>query len=63
MMDTYNKMLTQITTERNAFEKSWKLRESQVQHLMSGISGIMGELQEAAGPALPQVKSLELDSA
>jgi hypothetical protein len=63
MMETYNKMLLQITTERNAFEKSWKLRESQVQHLMSGISGIMGQIQEAAGPALPPVKSLELDSA
>jgi hypothetical protein len=62
MMETYNEMLTQIERERVAFEKFWKLRESQVKHLKSGVSGIVGELQEAAGPALPPIKSLELDT-
>jgi len=63
MMETYNEMLGQIERERVAFEKFWKLRESQVKHLKSGVSGIMGELQGAAGPAFPPVKSLELDGA
>jgi hypothetical protein len=62
MLETYNAMLEQITRERNAFEKSWKLREAQVNHLMSGVSGIMGQLQDAAGPALPTIKNLELTS-
>ncbi len=60
MMETYAQMLEQITKERNVFEKSWKARESQVRHLMLGVSGIVGQLQDAAGPALPVIKSLEL---
>lgn len=60
MVEVYNDMLTQITKERVAFEKSWKLRESQVQRLLSGVSGIYGNIQGAAGPALPPIKSLEL---
>lgn len=61
MMETYNQMLEQITKERSAFEKTWKLRESQVNHLMAGVSGIVGQIQGAAGPALPPIKNLELE--
>lgn len=61
MVEVYKDMLTQITKERVAFEKSWKLRESQVQRLLTGVSGIYGQIQDAAGPALPPIKSLELD--
>jgi hypothetical protein len=62
MVEVYNDMLSQITRERVAFEKSWKLRESQVQRLLSGVSGIYGNIQGAAGPALPPIKSLEFDT-
>lgn len=62
MVEAYQEMLTQITRERVAFEKSWKLRESQVHRLLSGVSGIYGQIQGAVGPALPPIKSLELDS-
>lgn len=62
MIDVYNEMLGQITRERTAFEKSWKLREGQVQRLLSGVSGIYGSVQGIAGPALPPIKSLELES-
>ncbi len=61
MVEVYNEMLGQITRERVAFEKSWKLRESQVHKLLSGVSGIYGQIQGAAGPALPPIKSLELE--
>jgi hypothetical protein len=63
MVEVYTSMLEQITKERVAFEKSWKLRESQVHRLLSGVSGIYGQIQGAAGPALPPIKNLELDSA
>jgi len=63
MVEVYNDMLTQITRERVAFEKSWKLRETQVQKLLTGVSGIYGSLQGAAGPAIPSIKSLELGGA
>jgi hypothetical protein len=62
MIEVYNDMLTQVTKERVAFEKSWKLREAQVRRLLSGVSGMYGQIQDAAGPALPPIKSLELDS-
>ena len=61
MVEVYMDMLMQITKERVAFEKSWKLRESQVHRLLSGVSGIYGQIQGAAGPALPPIKNLELD--
>ncbi len=60
MMGTYTDMLDQITKERNVFERTWKLRESQVHRLMAGVSGIVGQIQGAAGPALPPIKNLEL---
>jgi hypothetical protein len=62
MIEVYNDMLTQVSRERVAFEKSWKLREAQVHRLLSGVSGMYGHIQDAAGPALPPIKSLELDS-
>lgn len=60
MVTTYQEMRTQIDRERMALEKSWKQREAQVTRLMNGISGIYGSIQDKAGPALPQIKNLEL---
>jgi len=61
MLETYKEMQEQITRERMAMERSWKLRETQVQKLMSGVSGVYGSLQGIAGPALQNIKQLELD--
>ncbi len=61
MLETYSEMQEQITKERMAMERSWKLRESQVQKLMSGVSGVYGSLQGIAGPALQNIKQLELN--
>ncbi|MCX6793568.1 MAG: DUF2130 domain-containing protein [Candidatus Gottesmanbacteria bacterium] len=60
MVEVYTDMLSQVNRERVAFEKSWKLREAQVRRLLTGVSGIYGQIQGAAGPALPPIKSLEL---
>lgn len=62
MREIYTAMLEQITKERIAYEKSWKLREAQAQHLLKGVAGIYGQIQGAAGPALPPIKDLELDA-
>lgn len=40
-------------------KRQWKLREMQVNRLITGVSGIYGSMQGIAGSALPQVKSLE----
>mgnify|MGYP001565350145 CR=1 FL=1 len=60
MIRTYQDMQEQITRERTAFEKSWKLRETQVNRLLSGVAGIYGSMQGIAGPALPSIRNLEL---
>lgn len=63
MVEMYFDMKMQITRERIAYEKLWKQRETQVDGLLKGISGIYGGMQGIAGTALPQVKNLELGSA
>jgi len=60
MLGTYQEMNEQISKERAVAERQWKLREMQVSKLISGVSGIYGSMQGIAGPALPQVKYLEL---
>jgi hypothetical protein len=62
MVGIYGEMQIQISKERAVAERQWKMREMQVSRLMGGVSGIYGSLQGIAGSALPQVKSLELDS-
>lgn len=60
MVAIYTEISDQITKERTVAEKQWKMREVQVQRLLTGVSGIYGSMQGIAGTALPQVKNLEL---
>jgi hypothetical protein len=60
MVETYKDMQEQIGRERTAFEKSWKMREAQVNRLLSGVAGIYGSMQGIAGPSLPTIGTLEL---
>lgn len=60
MIEIYRDMQGQIQKERVAFERSWKLREQQVNRLLSGVAGIYGSMQGIAGAALPSIKTLEL---
>lgn len=60
MIDTYKEMKKQIDDERSAFERMWKKREVQVNRLLSGVSGMFGEMQGIAGSALPTISSLGL---
>ena len=62
LVDTYQEMKGQIFKERVAFEKSWKVREQQVNKVLLGISGVYGSLQGIAGSVLPTIKKLELES-
>ncbi len=59
MMEVYEDMKDQIQRERNALERSWKLREQQVTRLMSGVAGMYGSMQGIAGQALPSIKQLD----
>ena len=60
MMGTYMEMQDQISKERAIAERQWKMREMQVNKLITGVSGIYGSMQGIAGSALPQVRNLEL---
>jgi hypothetical protein len=60
MIETYKEMKKQIDDERSAFDRMWKKREVQVNRLLSGASGMFGEMQGIAGTALPTISSLGL---
>lgn len=60
MIEIYLEMQNQIGKERASMERSWKLREMQVQRLLSGVSGMYGSMQGVAGSSLPTIKNLEL---
>ena len=62
MIETYQEMQKEIQKERVSFERSWKLREMQVNKLLTGVAGLYGSMQGIAGAALAPMKSLELPS-
>lgn len=62
MIETYQEMQKEIQKERVSFERSWKLREMQVNKLLTGVAGLYGSMQGIAGAALAPIKSLELPS-
>lgn len=62
MTEIYRSMHDQITKERISFERSWKLREQQVQRLLTGVAGMYGSLQGVVGNELPTIDGLELPS-
>ena len=62
MLETYTAMKGQIDHERTVYEKLWKQRETQVQKLLTGVSGVYGSIQGIAGSALPAIKSLQLEA-
>jgi len=62
MIEIYQDMQNQIQKERVAFERSWKLREQQVNRLLSGVAGIYGSMQGIAGQSLPSIKQLEFSN-
>ncbi len=62
MIETYQDMQKEIQKERVSFERSWKLREMQVNKLLTGVAGLYGSMQGIAGTALSPIKSLELPS-
>jgi hypothetical protein len=61
MVETYREMKEQITKERVAYEKSWKIRESQVDRMFIGTARVVGSIQGKLGQAtFGPVKGLEL---
>ena len=59
IVGVYLEMKAQITKEQANAERGFKQRSSQVDMLLSGISGIYGEMQGIAGTSMPQITLLE----
>lgn len=59
MIEIFYDIKLQVSRERAASERNWKLRETQADKLLTGVSGIYGNMQGIAGSALPQIKLLQ----
>ncbi len=62
IVGVYLEMKTQIAKEQANSERSYKLRAKQVDMLLSGMSGIYGEMQGIAGTSMPQISLLDAES-
>jgi hypothetical protein len=60
MVEVYREMKSQVRKEREAYERIWKMRESQADRLMSSTINIVGGIQGKIGQAALQVKGLDL---
>ena len=61
MVEVYREMKEQISKERIAYEKSWKLREEQINRMFIGTARVVGSIQGKLGSvAFGPVKGLEL---
>lgn len=59
----YLEMKAQIAKEQANAERSYKQRSSQIDMLLSGMSGIYGEMQGLAGTSMPSLSLLESGAA
>ncbi len=61
MVETYKDMKSHITKERVAYEKSWKIRDAQVDKIFIGTANIIGSIEGRLGKnAFSPVKGLDL---
>ena len=60
MMEVYREMQDQIAKEKAAYERIWKLREGQMQRLVSSTANVVGSIQGRVGQTALPIKGLEL---
>ena len=60
MMEVYREMQEQISKEKAAYEKIWKMREGQMQRLVSSTANVVGSIQGRVGQTALPIKGLEL---
>ena len=51
-----------LLTEQRSMERIWKKRETQIKRMQVNSSRMFGELQGVMGNALPDIKTLKLES-
>jgi hypothetical protein len=61
IIHTFVGMQDQLNKEKRALMKHWSRREKQIQTVLSGLSGMYGDLQGIIGTAaLPEIETLEI---
>ena len=61
MVETYKDMKGHIVKERVAYEKSWKIRDAQIDKIFFGTANIVGSIEGKLGKnAFSPIKGLEL---
>jgi hypothetical protein len=61
IIQTFVGMQDQLSKEKRALMKHWSRREKQIQTVLSGLSGMYGDLQGIIGTAsLPEIETLEI---
>lgn len=60
MVEVYKSMQDQLNKERVAYERLWKIRESQIQKVLLNTASIVGSIQGKIGASMPTIKGLEM---
>lgn len=60
IIDAFRAMKEELEAEKRAMQRIWGSREKQIERIISNTAGMYGDLEGLAGPALQQIKILEL---
>ncbi len=60
IVESFVCMKEDLEQERRATERMWSRREKQIQRVVTGVSGMYGDMQGIFGAALPKIERLEL---
>lgn len=61
IIEGFTRMQEDLTKERRVMHKHWKKREKEIEKVMLNTSSMFGSIKGIAGPAIPEVRGLELD--
>jgi len=62
IVEGFRAMKEDLESERRAMQKIWASREKQIERIISNTAGMYGDLEGLAGPALSQIRILQLPS-
>jgi hypothetical protein len=60
IIEAFRAMKEDLEAEKRAMQRIWGNREKQIERIISNTAGMYGDLEGLAGPALQQIKILEL---
>ena len=59
VLETFVNMKTELDQEKNAFQRIWKKRESQIDRVVNNMSSMIGELQGISQHSIPQLDDIQ----